>query len=92
MRGHQANVPYGKFTWMKLVIWPQFPAATSCPVPKYMFCELTRAKKWSPQVIRQEAITKKGAMHAWDKYQPGDFVFMNQFVVSTQGCQLEGYG
>ena len=92
MRGHQAKEPHGKHTWMPPVIKPKFAATTTCPIPKCPSCELARAKKRNPKVVKQEAIKEKEAILAWDKYQAGDFVSMDQFVVKTPGRQLEGYG
>ena len=77
---------------MPAVIEPRFPSAATCPVPKCQTCELARAKRRSPKVVRQEAIKEKEAILAWDEYEAGDFVSMDQFVVNTPGRQLEGFG
>ena len=92
MRGHQSKDKNGKHTWMPAVIHPKFSSASTCPVPRCMTCELSRAKKRNPKVVKQEAIKEKEAILAWDKYEAGDFVSMDQFVVKTPGRQLEGYG
>ena len=92
MRGHQAKDPHGKHTWMPAVIKSKCASTTTCPVPKCPSCELSRAKKRNPKVVKQEAIKEKEAILAWEKYQAGDFVSTDQFVVKTPGQQLEGYG
>ena len=92
MRGHQSQDSNGKNVWMPPVIKPKFPAATTCPLPKCQSCELARAKKRNPKVVKQEAVKEKEAVLAWDKYEVGDFVSMDQFVVKTPGRQLDGYG
>jgi hypothetical protein len=92
MRGHQSKDTNGKHTWMPAVITPKFPSATNCALPKCISCELARAKKRNPKVVRQEALKEREAILAWDKYQAGDFVSMDQFVVKTPGRLLEGYG
>ena len=35
---------------------------------------------------------EKEVILAWDKYQAGDFVLMDHFVVKIRGQQLDGYG
>ena len=92
MRVHQSQDSNGKNVWMPPVITPKFPAATSCPLPKCQSCELARAKKRNPKVVKQEVVKEKEAILAWDKYEVGDFVSMDQFVVKTPGRQLDGYG
>ena len=80
-----ASEPNGKRFLMPTVITPKLAFTSNCPVPKCTYCELTHAKKCSPQVILQQAITEKEGTSALDKYQAGDFVSMDQFVVSTPG-------
>lgn len=56
-------------------------------------CSLARAKRRSPKVVRQEeAVKEKEAILSWDKYEAGDFVSMDQFIVKTPGRLLEGFG
>ena len=92
MRGHKAREPDGTTSFMPPVIKPKFPSATSCPVPRCESCELARAKKRNPKVVKQEAVKEKKDVLSWNKYMPGDFVSMDQFSVSTPGRRLEGYG
>ncbi len=88
MLGHQVKDPHGCHTWVPPVIKPKFAASTTCPIPKCPSCELSRAKKQNPKVVKQEAIKEKEAILAWDRYQAGDFVSMHQFVVKTPNRQL----
>ena len=67
------------------VITPKFAASASCPIPKCQSYELARAKRRSPKVVKQEAVKEKEAILAWDKYQAGNFVLMDHFVVKTPG-------
>ena len=55
-------------------------------------CELTRAKKRNPKVIKTQAIKEREQVLAADQYDPGDFVSMDQFVVRTPGRLPSGYG
>ena len=68
MQGHQSLDSTGKSVWMPPVIKPKLPAATSCPLPKCQSCELARAKKRNPKVVKQEVVKEKEAILAWDKY------------------------
>ena len=85
MQGPQSKDPCGKYTWMPPVIKPKFSSTTTCPVPKYPSCDISWAKKRNPKVVKQEAIKEKEAILAWDKYEAGDFVSMDQFIVRTPG-------
>ena len=92
MRGHMSVDQHGEKVWMPAVITPKFGSSSSCAVPKCTSCELARAKKRNPKVVKQEAIKEKEAILAWDKYKPGDFISMDQFVVKTPGRPEGGYG
>ena len=92
MHVHTAKEPNGNHLLMTTVIIPKFATTSNCPVPKCTPCELTLAKKCNPQVVQQQAIKEKDGILALDKYQAGDFVLMDGFVVSTPGQLLTGYG
>merc|ERR1712197_15412 len=77
---------------MPAVIEPRFPSAATYLVPKCRTCELAQAKRRSPKVVRQEAIKEKEAILAWDKYEAGDFLSMDQFVCKAPGRLLQGFG
>ena len=77
---------------MPQVIKPRYRTTSSCPIPLCAACELARAKKRSPKVIRQEAIAEKEGILAANEYMPGDFVSMDQFVLQTPGCLPTGFG
>ena len=68
-----------------------FASTSNCPVSKCTSCELVHAKKCSLQVVWQHAIKEKEGILALDKYQPGDFVSIDQLVVSTPGWLLYGW-
>jgi hypothetical protein len=92
MRGHQAKEPNGNHVWMDPVIKPKFPSASNCKIPMCQTCELARAKKRNPKVVKQKSVKEKEAILSWDKYEAGDFVSMDHYIVSTPGRLLDGYG
>ena len=69
----------------------KFTSTSNCPVPKCTSCELAHAKKHNPQVVQWQAIKEKESILALDKYQAGDFVSMDQFVISTPCWLLTAY-
>ena len=92
MRGHQSKDTNGKTTWNPSVIPAKFHQASNCPIPKCQTTELAQGKCRNPKVARQEALKEKEAILAWDKYEAGDFVSMDQFVCKTPGRLLQGFG
>ena len=85
MHVHTVKEPIKKHSLMLTVIKPMFASTSNCPVSKCTSCELVHAKKCSLQVVWQHAIKEKEGILALDKYQPGDFVSIDQLVVSTPG-------
>ena len=77
---------------MPQVIKPKFATTSSCKVPLCTVCELARAKKRNPEVIKQQVIKEKEGILAADKYEAGDFVSMDQFIVKTPGRLPTGFG
>ena len=92
MTGHQSKDRNGKNVWMEPVIKPKHPVSIACPVPRSETWELARAKKRNPKVVKKEELKEKQGILAWDKYQAGDFVSMDQFICKTPGRLLEGFG
>ena len=92
MKGHKAVDPFNKTTFFQPVITPRHPSAATCPVPACEICSIANAKRRSPQVVRQEAVKEKEAILAWNRYEAGDFVSMDQFVVRTPGRRLHSSG
>ncbi len=74
IQGHISVDPHGEKVWMSPVVLTKFISSSNCAIPKCTYCELARAKKRNPKVIKQEAIKEKEATIAWDKYKSGDFV------------------
>ncbi len=59
---------------MPCVIIPKFPTAVNCATPKCQTCELSRAKRRSPEVMKQQAIWEKERILVANCFEPGDFV------------------
>ena len=91
MHVHTAKEPNRKHFLMPIVIKPKFASTSNCPVPKCTSCKLACAKKCNPQVVQYHAIKEKEVFLALDKYHAGDFLLMDQFVVSSPGPLLTGY-
>ena len=85
MHVHTAKEPNGNHSLMPTVNKPKFAYTSNCSVPISSSCELTCAKKCNPQVVQQHVIKEKEGILALEKYQPGDFVSLDQFVDSTSG-------
>jgi len=80
MRPTQSLDRNGEKRLMPCVIVPKFPTAANCAIPRCQTCKLARAKRRNPEVMRQQAIKEKEGILAADRYEPGDFVSMDQFV------------
>lgn len=89
---HQAIDSNGLRDMMPSVITPKFPTAATCPIPRCASCELARARRRSPAVMKQQAIEEKQGILSANKYLPGDLVSMDQFVSGTPGRLYSGYG
>ena len=82
----------GKETLLPPVLPPKLATAATCDIPRSETWELARAKTRSPKVKTSQAIAEREGVIAGYNYKPGDFVSTDQFVVSTPGRLLEGYG
>ena len=89
---HEAVDMNNESVIMPQVIKPRYKTTSSCPIPLCAACELARAKKRNPKVVRQKAIAEKEGILAANEYMPGDFVSMDQFVVRTPGRLPTGFG
>ncbi len=92
MREQQLEEPNGTRSVLPPIICAKFPTASKCAVPACESCLLARAKKRVVGVAKVKAIPKKEGILARDKYEVGDFVSTNQFVVKTPGRLPNGYG
>ncbi len=92
MRENKAVDDTGRETMLPPVIPPKFASTPNCPIPKCHSCELARQKQRSPQVRKSTTIPEKEAVLSRDRYEAGDFVSADQFVVNTPGRLLSGFG
>jgi hypothetical protein len=74
------------------VITPTFASTPNCPIPMCHSCELAHQKRHSPKVKQSHDIPEKEALLSRDRYEAGDFVSANQFVVNTSGQLLSSFG
>ncbi len=74
------------------VISPTFASTPHCPIPMCHSCELAQQKRCSPQVKQSKAIHERDGLLSRDRYEAGDFVSADQFVLNTRGCLLSGFG
>ena len=92
MRPQSSKDQDGKTSLRPSVIKPKFPSSSSCAIPVCHSCELARAKKRNPKVMKQQAIKEKEGILSAEKMKPGELVSMDQYVVKTPGRRYEGYG
>ena len=92
MTPQQVEEPDGTKHVVALIIQTKFSTAAKCAVPVCESCLLVRAKKRSPGVVNKKAIPEKKGILARDKYEVGDFMSTNQFVVKTPGRLPSGFG
>ncbi len=85
MRCVEVQEPNGSVTVMDQVITPHIKSAATCPIPVCQSCQLSCAHLCKPKVTKSRAIAKvEGAMSA-EKYETGDFVSTDQYIVRTPG-------
>jgi len=92
MRPQRYEEPSGARGVLDPVIIPRIPTASSCPIPVCESSELARAKQRNPKVVKSRAIAERQGCISADKYLPGDFVSIDQYVVRTPGRLPNGYG
>ena len=92
MKPQQIEEPDGSRSVMAPVISPKLPTAATCAIPACESCLLGRAKKRSAGVNKHQPVLDKEGLLSRDKYEVGDFVSTDQFVVRTSGHLPNGYG
>ena len=92
MKPQQIEEPNGSRSVMAPVISPKLPTAATCAIPACEYCLLGRAKKRSAGVNKRQPVLDKEGLISRDKYEFGDFVSTDQFVVRTPGRLPNGYG
>ena len=92
MKLQQVAEPNGTRYIMPPVISAKLATAATCAVPACESWLLGRSKKRSPGVAKVKHVPDEEGILACDKYEVGDFVSTDQFVVRTPGIPPTGYG
>ena len=92
MRPIEMREPSGETRIMDRVIAPKIKAAAKCPIPMCQSCQLARAKQRKPTVAKSKVIKANEGALTRDKYEVGDFVSLDQYVVKTPGRLPGGFG
>ena len=92
MKVSEMHEPNGRVSVMDRVIVPKLNAAANCEVPLCQSCNLSRARQKKAKVVRSKAIESSIGAISRDKYVPGDFVSMDQYVVKEPGRLPTGFG
>ena len=92
MKVVEMEEPDGSITTMDRVITPKIKSAATCPIPLCRSCQLSRAKQRKPAVAKSKAIPSEEGALSRDKYETGDFVSMDQYVVKAPGRLPSGFG
>jgi hypothetical protein len=87
----EVEEPDGKLSVMDRVICLKIRAATS-RIPFCQSCQMSRATKRKPKVVKSKVVPEEPGALSRDKYETGDFVSMDQYVVKTPGRLPTGYG
>ena len=88
----EVEKPDGKTSVMDRVIFPQICAAANCPIPLCQSCQMSFAMQHQPNVKKSKAAPEEVGMLVQDKYEMGDFVSLDQYVVKTPGHLPTGFG
>ena len=92
MKVVEVKEPSGAVSTMDRVLIPKIPATAKCPIPLCRSCQLSRAKMKKPNVVKSKAIPSSAGALSREKYLPGDFVSLDQYVIKTPGRLPTGYG
>mmetsp|Transcript_12663 Transcript_12663/g.26696 ORF Transcript_12663/g.26696 Transcript_12663/m.26696 type:complete len:115 (+) Transcript_12663:51-395(+) len=92
MREHRSKDEHGREDIIPAVIKPKFASTPNCNIPLCMTCRLAQAKRRNAQVSTSKPVADKKDILSWDRYEVGDFVSADQFVVTIPGRLPTGYG
>lgn len=91
MRIIEAKGPTGAVTVMDRVVKRTIKSAANCPIPLCQSYQFPPAKQHKPEVSKSKALPSAEVSLSHDKYESGDFVFLDQYV-KAPGHFLEGFG
>ena len=92
MRVVEISEENGATSTMDRVIIPKIKATATCPIPMCQSCQLSRAKQRKPKTTKSKAIPEASGAITRQKYNVGDFVSLDQYVVKTPGRLPTGFG
>jgi hypothetical protein len=92
MRVVEMEEPDGKVSTMDRVISPRIRSAATCPIPICKSCQLAQARQRKQNVVKSKAIPEEVGALSKERYEVGDFVSLDQYVVKTPGRLPTGFG
>ena len=92
MKPQQIEEPDGFRSFMAPFISPKLPTEAICAIPACESCLLGRAKKRSAGANKRQPVLDKEGLLSRKKYEVGDFVSTDKFVVRKPGRLPNGYG
>ena len=92
MRVIEVKEPDGAVSTMPHIITPKIKSAAYCPIPLCQSCQLSWAKQRKPKITQSKVVSEAEGILSSEKYETGDFVSMDQYVVKTPGRLPSGYG
>jgi transposase InsO family protein len=84
MRVVEVEEPDGKVSAMDRVICPRIRSAAKCPIPL--------ANQRRPKVVKSKAVPEEVGALSRERYETGDFVSLDQYVVKALGRLPTGFG
>ena len=74
------------------IIKPKIPQSSSCPLPTCQSYQMARARQRKPNIVKSKVIQENAGALLRNKYELGDMVSMDQYIVKTHGRLPNGYG
>ena len=74
------------------VLPTKLKSTATCAHPVCMSCKLANMKVRNPKVSSSKAVESSAGVLSTDRYEPGDRISTDQFIVKTPGRLLSGFG
>jgi len=84
--------PSGASQVVPWVIVHKAPQVSSCPLPIYQSCQISRVRQCKPKIVKSKVIERNAGALSNDKYELGDMVSIDQYVIKTPGQLPTGCG
>ena len=92
MRVIEVEEPDGRISVIDRVICLKIQAVANYPIPLCQSCQMLRAKQCKLDIKRSKAVPEEVGALSCEKYETGDFVSLEKYVVKTPGWLPFGYG